>query len=93
MIKGRGCADGRGQRIYQEKEDRSSPNVTLESVFLTSSIGATEGRDVATLGIPGAFMQANMDEEKNGKGSSSKRTRHINIRYFCIKDQADSGEV
>jgi YD repeat-containing protein len=31
--------------------------------------------------------------KKNGKGSSSKRTQHINIRYFCIKDQVDSGEV
>ena len=25
--------------------------------------------------------------EKNGRASSHKRTRHINIRYFCIKDQ------
>ena len=27
--------------------------------------------------------------EKNGKESSSKRTRHINIRYFFIKDCID----
>lgn len=31
--------------------------------------------------------------EKNGKGSSSKRTRHINIRYFFITDRVRSGEV
>ena len=31
--------------------------------------------------------------EKNGKASSHKRTRHINIRYFFIKDQIDKGIV
>jgi hypothetical protein len=31
--------------------------------------------------------------EKNGRGSSGKRTRHINIRYFFIRDRIQSGEV
>jgi len=31
--------------------------------------------------------------EKNDRGSSSKRTRHINIQYFFIKDRIASGEV
>ena len=31
--------------------------------------------------------------EKNGRQSSTKRTRHINIRYFFVKDQVASGEV
>jgi hypothetical protein len=31
-------------------------------VFLTSIIDAKEGRDVATLDIPGAFMQSDMNE-------------------------------
>jgi hypothetical protein len=29
---------------------------------------------------------------KNGKGSS-KKTRHVNIRYFWVKEKVDSGEV
>ena len=29
--------------------------------------------------------------ELNGKRSSSKRTRHLNIRYFYITDQLDQG--
>ena len=29
---------------------------------------------------------------KNGKASSTKRTRHINIRYFAIKDHLDRME-
>ena len=30
---------------------------------------------------------------KNGRGSSSKRTRHINIRYFFVTDRIASKEV
>jgi hypothetical protein len=63
MVKGRGCADGRKQRKYIAKEDASSPTVATESVFITAVIDAEEGRDVAVVDIPGAFMQANMDEE------------------------------
>jgi hypothetical protein len=62
-IKGRGCADGRPQRRYIAKEDASSPTVAKESVFLSALIDAAEGREVAVVDIPGAFMQADMDEE------------------------------
>jgi hypothetical protein len=31
--------------------------------------------------------------ERNGKGSSSKRKKHINMRYFFIKDRIRSGEI
>ena len=31
--------------------------------------------------------------EKNGKASSSKRTKHINIRYFFITDRVASGDL
>ena len=31
--------------------------------------------------------------EKNGKASSSRRTKHINIRYFFITDRVDKGDV
>ena len=61
-IKGRGCADGRKQRLYTNKEDASSPTVAIESVFITSVIDAKENRDVATVDVPGAFMQADMDD-------------------------------
>ncbi len=61
-IKGRGCADGRKQRPYTAKEDASSSTVTIESVMLSCVIDAKKGRDVATVDIPGAFMQADMDD-------------------------------
>ena len=31
--------------------------------------------------------------EKNGRASSGKRTKHINVRYFFITDRIASGEV
>jgi hypothetical protein len=37
--------------------------------------------------------QSAMLLEKNGKRSSSKRTRHINIRYFFVTDRIASREV
>jgi hypothetical protein len=37
--------------------------VSLESVLITSTIDAFEGRDVAIVDVPGAFLMADMDEE------------------------------
>jgi hypothetical protein len=37
--------------------------------------------------------QSAMLLEKNGRGSSSKRTRHINIRYFFVTDRIKEGEM
>ena len=37
--------------------------------------------------------QSAMLLEQNGKYSSSQRTRHVNIRYFFIKDRIASGDV
>eukprot|EP00957_Ditylum_brightwellii_P125664 9578685-Ditylum_brightwellii.AAC.1 len=34
-----------------------------------------------------------MKLERNGKGSSGKKTRHINIRYFFVTDRIGSGEL
>jgi hypothetical protein len=31
--------------------------------------------------------------EKNGKASSSKHTKHVNIRYFFTTDRVDKGDV
>ncbi|MCE2996668.1 MAG: hypothetical protein LW863_13795 [Flammeovirgaceae bacterium] len=61
-IKARGCADGRKQRLWKNKEDTSAPTVRTESVFLSAAIDAMEGRVVVTVDVPGAFMQADIDE-------------------------------
>ena len=61
-VKGRGCADGRKQRVWTNKEDATSPTVSTEAVLLTSVIEAKERREVMTVDIPGAFMQGEQDE-------------------------------
>jgi len=61
-VKARGCADGRKQRKWKSKEDTSSPTPRLEALFLSCIIDSNEDRVVKTLDIPGAFMQADIDE-------------------------------
>jgi hypothetical protein len=61
-IKGRGCADGRKQRLYKTKQYASAPTVAIESLSLTSVIDAKERRHVVTTDIPGAFLQTEVDE-------------------------------
>lgn len=56
------AGDGRKQRIYKTKEETSAPTVAIESLTLSCSIDAKEQRSVITADIPGAFMQADMDE-------------------------------
>ena len=62
-VKGRFCADGRKQRGDWSKQDTTSPNVSTESVFLTSVIDAYERRDVGCYDIPGAFLHADSNED------------------------------
>ena len=56
-VKGRGCADGRPQRAWIPKEEATFPTPAPESVYLSCGIDAKEERDVATLDIPGMFLQ------------------------------------
>jgi len=53
-VKGRGYANGHKQRIYTKRADAAAPTVSTEAVLLTSAIDAKEGRDVATVDLPGA---------------------------------------
>jgi hypothetical protein len=62
-IKGRTCADGRKQRETAEPGAATSPTVSLESVLITSTIEAFEGREVSVVDIPGAYLSTDMDEE------------------------------
>ena len=60
-IKGRAVADGRKQREGLKKSDVTSPTAATELVLITAEIDATEGRDVAVIDAPGAFMMAEME--------------------------------
>ena len=61
-VKGRGCAYGCKQRAYIPREEATSPTAATMSVMLTAVIDALDDREVAIVDVPGAFMQADMDE-------------------------------
>ena len=64
-IKGRACADGSKQRTFMTKEEAASPTVSMETMSLTSVIDAKEGREVAVIDIPNAFIQTRIEDEKD----------------------------
>ena len=64
-IKGRTVAGGNKQRDCIQKEDASSPTVAAESVPLTCTVDAEEGRDVAIANMPNALAQTHVEDEKD----------------------------
>jgi hypothetical protein len=58
-------AGGNTQRGHVTKEELSSPTVSTKAVLLTSIVDAREGRDVAVVDIPNAFIQAKVDDAKD----------------------------
>jgi hypothetical protein len=48
-----------------DREDKASPTAQVESILLTAVIDAKELRDVATIDIPNAFIQAEAPEKDN----------------------------
>jgi hypothetical protein len=64
-IKGRTVAGGKNQRDYISKEDAKSLTVDTESVLLSCIIDAKEEWDVAVVDIPNAFVQTQVENEKD----------------------------
>ena len=64
-IKGRVCADGQSKILYTNKIDRASPTASLAGLIITCVIDAHEKRDVATVDIPGAFLQTKMPNNED----------------------------
>jgi hypothetical protein len=93
IIKGRGCADGRKQRSYTPKEEASSPTVAIEAVMLSCVMDAMERRDVATVDIPGAFMQADMEDIVHMKleGKMAELLVRIDPQLYRKHVQVDRG--
>jgi hypothetical protein len=63
------------------------PSVTWTRYFLQE-----QGYDMQ----PSLIYQDNKSAmllEENGKASSLKRTKHINVQYFFVKDKIEKGEV
>jgi hypothetical protein len=93
-MKARGCVDGIKQRDTISKEEASAPTVAIESVMLSATIDVTEERDVATVDIPGAFMQAYIDEVVHVKfeGEIAEMLVKMDPKMYCKYVKAEHGK-
>ena len=74
----------------QKQGEISSPTVATEVVFLTAVINALEGRKVAMVDIPGAFLHSYMDKDIHVKinGKMAMLLSRINkdkYKEFTVK--------
>ena len=65
-VKARTVANGSVQRGWMTKEEAASPTAAVESILMTAVIDAKEGRCVATVDIPNAFIQTPIGNDKDG---------------------------
>ena len=63
-IKGRTCADGSSHRNYVPREEAASPTLSLEALMALLLINSHEGREVAIFDIPGAYLHADIPDDK-----------------------------
>jgi hypothetical protein len=61
-LKTRGCANGSVQRLYTNKEDVLSPTPDFYAFKFICAVIAREGRDAASVDLPGFFLQTDQDE-------------------------------
>ena len=62
-IKGRMVVGGNKQRDHIDKTDATSPTAALKSILLIETIDAKEGRDVAIVDIPNAFVTTRIENK------------------------------
>ena len=58
-------AGGNKQRGHIDKSNATSPTAELESVIRTSTTDVKEGRDVAIIDIPNAFVTTGIEDKKD----------------------------
>ena len=58
-------AGGNKQRGHIDKTNETSLTAVLESVLLTSTIDTKEGRDVAIIDVPNAFVTTRIKDKKD----------------------------
>ena len=62
-LKARLVAGGHQQKKELFEDTKSAPTVATQSVFMITAIAATEGRAVAAVDVPGAFLKAPISKD------------------------------
>ena len=79
-VKARTVANGSTQRPYTPKEEAASPTASTDSIFVTATIDAKQGRDVMTLDVPNAFVQTDVPYEEGDEKITMKiRGKLVNM--------------
>jgi hypothetical protein len=79
----RGCANGRKQRAYTTKEESSLLTVAIKSVLLSCAVDVEEKREIATVDIPGTFMQANTEVHMKLVGKMAELLVKLDPKLYC----------
>jgi hypothetical protein len=83
----RACADSSIEQLEPgyKKEDGASPTVTTDSILISATIDAHKGCDVATINIPGAFLNAYNGKEMVMllKGCFAKLMVKVDPQLYC----------
>ena len=67
-VKGRLAYNGKQTRVWTSKEEKSSPTVLTEGLFITCSIDGFENRDKMQLVIPpNPIIQAGISKRNRGE--------------------------
>ena len=78
---------GKAQRFGLAEKIKSSPTVLNESLMLTCTIDAYQKRDIMTLDIPNAYIQAEVPEQKKGERIVMKIRGEL-VDWLCQIDPA-----
>ena len=62
-IKARASAIGHKQRKYMSKDEIAALIIMLESIFITATLKAKQGRDVAVMDLHGAFLHRKNEDD------------------------------
>ena len=81
-VKGRMVFNGKPTREWLSREESASPTAATESVMLTSFIDAHEERDVMTVDIPNAFIQAELPMGKENSSKHGNKQKDDNERVM-----------
>ena len=94
---------GRGSVYSRSTKQKLNTKSSTEAELVGASDGASQVlwtsyflQDQGVVVNESRLHQDNQSAElleKNGRMSSSQRTRHINIRYFFLKDRVDKNEI
>ena len=76
-IKGRMVFNGKGTRDWLTKEETSSPAVSTEAVMMTATIDAKEQRDIMSIDLPNAYIQAEVPDDAKPKDPETGEPEQI----------------